>query len=381
MQLAFLESFLNTLKRFRVIIASVLIVSLLLAGGFFAYKFTTFKHSPDYAYGQFQGALSSLNIENLAKVVNFRHISEHLAVATAQKFPFFHAGPDQIAKISADIQTKMLQVLKTKPDNDENTLVMDQKKLLETPLYLIPKDVIPQLVKNMTLKQDGLNRAYISTSFMHPIFKEAIPITLSLRQNDGTWEVYDIVDAEGLIQHLYNLLDKRLNAQRNSTIKANTDLINLMTKNMEIHSCTASAGLISDRRTLLLVVHIIARNKTNLTVKNVNARVQVFGNKHDLLLERRLNSSQQTGPSADFSHRWTIELDGTTEVGQELLYQGPLTCEASWRAMTMSNSRVIHTEDPPNPVGLCQKHNQQHPDGMCAMEIFLPEKKQEKGKK
>lgn len=370
MKLQFISTFLNFLYNNKVKIACIL-VSIIVAVGIFAFiNYSAYKQSPLHSYEKFQAAVLNLNLEDLARMVNFRNISEHLAKETAKVFPFFHKGPYQIQELSNIFQTSILRALKTKPESSEDALIADPKELLAKPVYIIPKDLITQLMQSMTLRQTDDRSALITMNFKHHLFKETFTIVLNMRKILNNWEIYDIINADELVDKLFKILEKRLNDKRNLLIKENDNLIKLMYQTMDLQSCTASAGLISDKKTLLIVFEIMARNKTNLTVKSVNALVRLYNQKNEFLLERRLNTATQTGPSADFSHRWTLELDGTQDLGQKILNGGPLHCVASWRVMSLSNSRVIHAENPPKPLGQCPKHSDPHVEGLCDLPIF-----------
>ena len=358
------------IKKYKWIILGTLLSVLLGLATVFGVRYYQFRQSPEYAFGTFQTALASANIEKLAHLVDFRTITKHLAQETAKTFPFFLAGPDQEDKISSLFQVQMLRILRQKPEGNDDHLINDPVVLLQKPLYVLPPDVIPQLVRNMTLRHVDSSSQMITTHFEHPLLKRSFPIVLGLTKNSEGWMVRDFLNAHETVTTFRAIFEERLRAQRDLLIRKSKKVVQEMHKTMEIQSCSCQAGLISDKRTLLIVVHLLARNKTGLTVKNVNATTQISNSKGELLLERQLNAVDPTGPSEDFSHRWTIELDGTSDEGKRILAAGPLTCSATWRTLTLSNSRVYHTDPLPETLANCSKHQDGHPEGLCDREVF-----------
>ncbi|MCR5814326.1 MAG: translation initiation factor IF-2 [Desulfovibrio sp.] len=366
----FVQNIKEKIKKYKWILLGIVLSVLLALATVFGVRYYQFRQSPEYAFGTFQAALSSANIEQLAHLVDFRTIAQHLAEETAKTFPFFLAGPDQQGKISNFFQAQMLKILRQKPESNDDGLINDPVVLLQKPVYLLPPDIIPQLVRNMALRNVDANSQMITTHFDHPLFKRSFPVVLGLTKSSEGWIIRDYLNAQETLTTFRTIFEERLRAQLDLLKRKSQKVIQEMHKTMEIQSCACQAGLISDKRTLLIVVHLLARNKTGLTVKNVNATTQITNAKGELLLERQLNAVDPTGPSEDFSHRWTIELDGTSDEGKRILAAGPLSCSATWRTLSLSNARVFHADPQPDELKHCTKHEDGHPEGLCDMEIF-----------
>ncbi|MBQ7618035.1 MAG: hypothetical protein IJS50_04095 [Desulfovibrio sp.] len=358
-----------TLARFKWIILGLCAVIVLAASVIIGLNYYLYRKTPEFSYAKIQSALQSGNIQQLAYLVDFRPISEHLAAETARAFPFFQEGPKQIVKISNILQGQALKAFRLKNVPNDDAKITDPEELLKKPLYLLPPDILAQLAKNLTLQKKGAEAAVLTSSFEHPLFKRKFPLVFALREINGLWKVTDVLNAHELVTTLKNLLEERLQAGRDLYFAKMDKIVKTMHETLEIQSCTAEAGLISDHKTLLVVVQILARNKTGLTIKNVNATTPIFGQKGQLLLSRQLSSTEATPPSSDFSHTWTIELDGNSELGRKVLASGPLTCKPTWRTMTMSNARVYHAIAPEKKLGPCPKHKN-HLEGLCELEIF-----------
>ncbi len=376
--------FVQTLKaqviKYKWILLGTVLAVLLALATVFGVRYYQFRQSPQYAYGTFQAALATANIEKLAHLVDFRTITQHLADETIKTFPFFLAGPDQQGKISNLYQAQILKILRQKPEGNDDGLINDPVVLLQKPLYVLPPDIVPQLVRNMALRNVDSTSQMITTSFEHPLLKRSFPVVLGLTKSSDGWIIRDYLNAHDTLTSFRAILEERLRAQRHLLVLKSKKIQQEMEKTMEIQSCECQAGLISDKRTLLIVVHILARNKTGLTVKNVNATTRITNAKGETLLERQLNAVDPTGPSEDFSHRWTIELDGTSDEGKAILAAGPLSCKPTWRTLTLSNSRVFHTEPLPEQLARCTKHEDSHPEGLCTMEVFTFSAPQEQPK-
>ena len=359
----------STLKKYKWILLGVVVAIILSVSVVFGFRYYQYRKTAEYTFGKFQAALISANVPQLAVLVDFRRITEHLASETVKVFPFFQAGPNQIQKISSIYQTQALKQLRQKPEPSEDALVTDMNVLLQKPVYILPPDVVHQLAKNMTLRKGDGNSVVITSHFEHPLFKKSFPVLLSMQNSGEGWIIYDILNAHEMLTSYRTLLEERLQSQRDLVYSKADKLVRTMHETLDIQSCTAQAGLISDKKTLLIVVQLLARNKTGLTIKNVNASTEILNNQNEVLLKRQLSSTEPTPPSSDFSHSWTIELDGTSAEGKRIL-AGPLSCRAVWRTLTLSNARVYHAETPPKKVGPCPQHSDGHLEGLCTMDIF-----------
>lgn len=361
---------LDMVKRYKWILVGAILFLFLLVSVIFGVHFYQYRASPEYTFTKLQTAIQSQNISQLATLIDFRKISSHIAEETAKSFPFFMHGPHQIQKISNVFQGAMLKYLKIKNPANDDAKITDPEELLKKPIYILPEDIIVQLGANLQLRNGDKNSQIILTSFEHPILKQHFPLVLRmLKTNDG-WIISDLVNAQELVSSFRKILEDRLKTIRTRQVEKAKAIIKEMHEAMDIQSCTAQAGLISDHKTVLLVVHLMARNKTGLTVKNVNAATRISNARNVVVLERNLNSVEPTPPGGDFSYRWIIELDSASEEGHRLLTTGPLSCAVTWRTMTMSSARVYHAETPPSDLERCPIHKDPHPEGLCKMEIF-----------
>ena len=100
--------------------------------------------------------------------------------------------------------------------------------------------------------------------------------------------------------------------------------------------------MISDGRTILTVVHVLARNKSAQRVENVNLLVSLQTPDGKELLTRNLNTAQATTPGADFDHRWTIDMDKSDPEAQALLSAPAIVCKPRWYSMGLDNGRVLY---------------------------------------
>ncbi|MCR4667089.1 MAG: hypothetical protein K5657_07325 [Desulfovibrio sp.] len=358
------------ISKYKWILIGTIATAIISVGVVFGINYYTYSKSCEYSYGKFQAALTSANMAELAHLVDFKTISSHLAKETAKTFPFYFAGPNQEQKISYTFQTHLLKLLRQKPEPNDDRLITDPAVLLQKPVYVLPPDVVTQVSKNMTLRNQDPHSIIITSHFDHPLLKHSFPLILSMKDTGEGWIISDILNAAEILTEFREIFNQRLLAQKKLIAEKSKRVVDNMHKTMEIQGCTADAGVISDKKTLLVVVHLLARNKTTLTVKNVNATTDILDAKGNVLLTRNLNTSQPTGPSADFSHRWTIELDAASDDGQRILNAGPLVCRATWRTITMSNSRVYHAEIDQGELGTCKKHKDRHYEGLCEMPIF-----------
>ncbi|MBQ7607294.1 MAG: translation initiation factor IF-2 [Desulfovibrionaceae bacterium] len=361
----------ESIKKYKWILVGVILLVFIILSSIFGVRYYKFRMSTEFAFNNLQASLQTINIPYLAKAVDFRRIGGALAAETAQKFPFFFAGPHQVQRISNYFQGILLGKLKVKDEgHGEKKEEETEDDLLMKAITVLPPDCMQQLAANLRLQSKDDTNALLTTSYDHPLLKTKFSLILRMQKNEDGWVVSDLVNAKELVTAYHDLIIERINAQRALAIRKSEKIVQDMHNTMKIQSCTAHAGLISDRRTLMVVVHLLAHNTTKFTVKNVNAATTLTNQNGERLLFRMLNAASQTPPDSDFSYRWTIELDGWSEEGRRLASAGPLQCQVTWRTLTMSNARVFHTETPPKELELCTEHTDRHPRALCTMDIF-----------
>lgn len=333
------------------------------------------RKSAPYAFEQLQKALQEGNTEILAKGVDFRHIFDQLGEATAATYPFFMAGEHQKKDISYLYQTTMLQLLKTKPEDPPKKGEPDEE--LFKPVIVLPHDFMAQIMAGLTMRVTDAGSAIITTSVHHEQLNRDFPIILNFARQNGHWVINDLLNAKELVRMFNEQLNARYTEQGKKLNTNNVATLKEMNEILPIESCTATAGLLADQRTMLIAVHLLARNKYNIAVNNMNVRAVLSDSNGHELLRRYLNAVQPTQPGEDFTRQWIIELDGNGDEGQKVRAAGALTCTPEWRALGLNTSRVLHTNDIVNPADPCEKHDRSHPAALCNEAMFKPKPKGE----
>lgn len=366
--LPFLSSFFRTHV---IALAVALLAAALAVGGWYGWRYYQYRQSLDFAYARFQDALQPPSPEKLALLVDFDTLSGELAQALAKAFPFFKKGPDQIRDLKNTIQTGLLKKLLSKEDpKPGGEAETDPKKLLQQPLSLFPADFLHQFLSGLGMQHAQGGTALISTSIRHPLLNRTFPVILRMENGPGGWMIRNLLNADELVGQFRQALVTRIAARRDLFMDKNKSIRRRMDATLPVQSCIAGAGLLSDGKTLLLVAHVLARNTSSVTVKNTDLEALFTGPDGKMLLQRFLNAAVPVAPGEDFDHRWTIELDGQSPLGQSVLAAKEISCAAKWKTMTLSSGEVLHIADIPPAMKECDKAGHNHPVGLCLSPIF-----------
>lgn len=352
-----------------------LILVLVAVGGIAGWRYYTYAQSSEAAFQTLRSALVLSNADQLAKMVDFNNISRSLGSAVSKTFPFFHAGDNQLLELDTLFQTSMLKTFLTKENANRGVEDKDEsedKKTLK-PVILVPTDFGNQLVENLALVPGNDNFATITSKVNHEQLKQTFEFVFSMQKRDGKWIVRELSNATELVDQFKQAVLGRLSAMHEVLTRKNDETVNAMNAVLPINTCTADAGLLSDGRTLLVVIRVQATNVDKvggILAKNMDVDARLQDKNGKVLVRRFLNVAKSVAPGQIFDHRWNLELDANTEEGKLLLGAGPLVCNAGWRTLGLSNSRVLHRSDIPDMMKNCVQEGHDHPEGLCIMPLF-----------
>lgn len=367
-----LSGFAERLKTNRKItfVVAILLIAGLGAGGWFGWKEYQRRQSAEYAFEAVKKSLAPPNPAELARLVDFNSISQELAEAIAHSFPFFKAGPDQERNIRNMLQTVLLKRFLSRDDKKPAPLPESEEEQLLRQVEILPPDFVQQLTDNLSLLESGSEAALIGTKVENPLLKKTFPLIFSMRKNSGGWKISHLANAPELSNQMRAALLERHAKLRAVYENKNRKTSQRMDQLLPILSCSADAGLLSDRKTLLLVVQVIARNRGTIQINNFNVDTSIGGRGGRQILQRFLNVAKPIAPGEDFNHRWNFELDASSPEARQLLSAGPLQCRASWQTLGLNNSEVLHILEVPNPDRQCSIAGHDHPDGFCMTPVF-----------
>lgn len=350
-----------------------LLAMALLTFAFFGIQHYKYRQSGGYALTRLSAAISQANREELARRVDFNTLTDTLAKSTAQALPFVKQGPDQIRQLKELIQMDLLRLFsdpKAAERGKSEAKQEDPEKMLQQELNLLPPDFLTQLASTLKEQRADGNSILLSASIKHPQLNQTFPLILRMDDGPDGWVIRDLVNAGEVAKQFRDALLTRQTAQHDSKIRKNAATRKRMDSILALQSCTASAGLLSDGKTMVLVAHVLARNTSNVSVNNLNLDATFSGPDGTKLLHRMLNTARPIAPGEDFEHRWSIELDGQSPQAQRILAAGPLACSASWRTLGLSSAEVLHVVDVPDILKKCDKPGHDHPLNFCLSPIF-----------
>jgi hypothetical protein len=326
---------------------SVLALTTVLAvGGYFGWRYYQYRQSDTFAFTKLQAALNPPKPAELALLIDFNMLAQHLSTAIAVTYPYLKKGPDQTHTLKNLIQTTLLKKLITKeePVKEET----DPQKLLQMPLAVLPDDFLAQFNATFAIQRTlGEKATLLSTVIRHPVLGQTFSLLLRMDKTSEGWVVRDLINADDLVKQFRAAQLKRMGARRDALVKKNEATLQRMNKIMPLQSCTAGAGLLADGKSLILVAHVLARNTSSVTVHNTNISTRFSNAAGEELLHRYLSATVNTRPGEDFDQRWTLELDEQSDLGQKILHTGPISCSTSWHVMGLSSSEVLTITDVP----------------------------------
>ena len=340
MSLPAVASLIAFTRKHTFVLAAVLLVILAAVGGYSGWRHYQFRQTAEFAFSQLKDALRPVKPADLAVRVDFAAITKPLVKAVVQHYPALKQGPNQTRDLSDMIQIGLLKQarIKEEPAKEET----DEVARLKTPLYLLPPTFYTQLAETLTLQNPTDTTALIAAKVRHPVLNKEFSILLRMDKTPEGWRVDDFVNAEDIVRQFREYQMERMVAQRQIILDKNANIKKRMEDILPIRSCTASAGLISDGKTLLVVVNVKSKNNSSVMVSNMDLFTKIYAPDGTELLQRYLNAVQPTASGEDFERNWTIELDGESALGKAILSARKLTCDASWKTLGMANGEVLH---------------------------------------
>ncbi len=352
-------------------LACFLLCCAIVAGGWFGWRQYQYMQTSQYAFEKLKQALTPPDTEALAHLVDFRSLSGDLSDAISKSFPFYKAGPDQQRNISHILQTALLQRFLEKEKTPSPLADMSEEDLLKQELRIMPPDFLTQLIGSMALRETSGDKALISAKIENPILGRNFTIMLGMNKTRAGWRVDHVANAREMVMQLRDAMLARHAKLRHVFVEKNAATTKKMNQLLPIQSCTVDAGLLSDHKTLLMVVNIIARNQGQYQVNNFNVDTSIYGKSGKLVLRRYLNTAKPVAPGEDFDHRWNFELEASSELGRAILANAPLQCKAAWQTLGVNNGEVWHIVEVPNPDRQCSLAGHDHPEGFCQTPVFL----------
>lgn len=341
------------------------------AGGWFGFKEYQYRQTASYALEKLKKSLSPPNPAALANLVDFNGISQDLAQAIKKSFPFYMAGPEQERKIRQKLQQALLSRFSGGDESKAAPLPEKEEQRLALPVKILPPDFISQLVSGMNLLEDGVDTAHLGSKIENPMLETAFPLIFTLRKTGDGWKATRLANANELVEKARDVLLKRHARLRQVYEEKNGKTAKRMERLLPILSCSADAGALSDGKTVIMVLHLIARNRGGIQINNFNVDASVMGRGGKAITQRFLNVAKPLPPGEDFNHRWNFELEAQSPLGREIMASRPLKCEASWQTLGLGNGEVLHILETPNPDRQCAIDGHSHPEGFCTTPLFI----------
>lgn len=248
------------------------------AGGYYGWQTWRFRQGSEYAVQRLKQALSPPNTEELAKRVDFRTVFADLTQAVIRAMPFYKAGPDQEHVLNQQLQTALLRRLREKDASPSAKAEKpDAAAKLRQPLVLFPPDFLAQLPAGLSLLETEGDTARIRTEISHPQLDVVFPFEFEMKRGPDGWLVRRLSNADEVAGIFRSALQARQQASVDVALGKNEATLKRMNSILPIESCEAEAGLLSDKRTILLIVLMRGQNHSGLQVNNMSLDTDILG--------------------------------------------------------------------------------------------------------
>ncbi len=320
------------------------VLALVLAGGgWFGWQKYTHSNSPEYFLEQLNAALASGNVEELASLVDFRHLTEDLATRIlAQPMPSKLTTPkhQEIPLLAESMQNFFLENIKEPKDAPkEEDIDRDSLDVVQP----LPVDFITQMAGKFILETRVDKGAIASVKLHYPRFDKEMPFYFYLKE-EPQWRLTRLANADDLLKnfmtHEGGLEAKRkqlYNKQREQDRKR-------IEAQFKVSECTAFIHKPRGQKVPLLLVRIKGFNKGPFTIRNmtfdtsVNAQNAGIG---ELAFRKKINTAARLNVGTTLEDSYTLELETKSREAQILLEAPTLTCTAKVHFMTLDNGTML----------------------------------------
>lgn len=325
------------LKRGKKGIIGTLVLAIVAGGAFWGWQQYQFKQSPQKALQDIALALQKGNRQSLAILVDFRSLSENFAQQVLQNSPAGAEFPP-VEILAENVQQRIL---------DSFTKTEDPKKAAKpdpyAPLNPMPPDTIAQLATSIEMQQVGATFALARATVDYPRAEKKFTLIFQMEKKKGLgWQIIKIANAQELV-HAFIQAQQSIDQQKsNALAEKNAEQQQRMDKQMVVNSCTAVAGMLSDGKTALLSVEVLARNPGPHAVLNFNLEATLNSTKNSEKTQKfLLNLAKRTLQGENLSHTWNITLDPQNPDHQDLLAEKKLQCTARFNNMGLSSGEIL----------------------------------------
>ncbi len=325
------------------ILGTVLAIALS-AGGVYGYKHYTYINSPEYYLEQLNAALVANDLETLALLVDFRALSDDMALRI-QNAPIPKRAPNPNDKnntpLSEIIQRTFMQGLLNKDETNQAEQTLDPLSILEP----LPKDFAAQISGKLQLQAKLENEAVLSVSINYPRLKKDYRL-LFLIEKKPDWIMTRLNNMDEILKH-YVSEENKLEILREEKFQAdNVKFQEIMDKQFQVNSCTAFLHTAQGSSASSLHVRITGYNKGPQIIHNMTFATSLSAqtNPNDVLLVQDLNMAARILPGVDLEDAYRIDLDEKNPAHASLINAKDLSCTAKPRVMTLNNGNILFTK-------------------------------------
>lgn len=304
---------------------------------FFGWRHYQFKNSSLKALQDISQALQKGNRQSLAELVDFRTLSESFARQIVQDLPADAAHPP-VEILAEHIQQRILDNFNKAAEAPKGA-----KPSPFAPLNPLPPDTLAQIATSLTLEKAEDNFALAHAKVDYPRAEKAFTLIFQMEKKDGApWRLTKISNAHEIVESFLQAQQSIDQQKSNALAAKNAEQQQRMDTQLIVSSCTAVAGMLSDGKTALLSVEILARNPGPHAVLNFNVKALLTGQKHpDQDISFLLNLAKRTLQGENFAHTWNIALDLQNPDHQYLLAEKKLQCTTKFNNMGLSSGEVL----------------------------------------
>ncbi len=339
-------AFSDVLKKFKLLIIFVLLAGLSV-GGYFGWRHYTFLQSPEHYVDKLNTALAANNFEELATLVDFRRLTEDLAVRfLAAPLPDESIRPKSMnaAELAEEMQRIFMDAMLTRNEAPKGGPPKNPLR----PLEPFPEDFAKQLVGAISLTSKTEHDALAQLSIHYPRLEKDITFLLQITKNPE-WQLTHVANSDSLLQ-TYIAEERAMDAKRKDAyIKQMDENAKRMAGQFIINSCFAFMQTVAQQEGGIFIVRVKGYNKGPQIIRNMTIQTTITGQslQGEFAFKRSLHSATRILPGVDMEDSYTLELDPNNPEDFRILQGHSFTCDAIPTTMTLGSGEFLFVHTSP----------------------------------
>ena len=308
---------LQVITRYRVLLAIVSLILIILFGGIGFWLYKSQKSSLDYAVTNINKALEEDNLVLLSNYVDFDSLSKNFVHSILQYWSSFRIDESRQKELEDNVQQIILLALRHNDKNQGNNITSDSSiTSIQTidqkmPFSFLPKDFLKQLKeKKFTIYRQDEDIAILKTSIVHNEAEYHTELSLLVQRVAGKWHITKIINADELVK-LHMAKKKKKEDQLTHEVAVRNDYIrNEMNKYYHVSECNAFVikKENSNDEDVPLTISVGGINMGSEVLRSAGMRCFLYDIHKNILAVLPLTMAKNVSPGDFFEQEWYMEI-------------------------------------------------------------------------